>query len=171
MKLFLVFAFGFILSGCAAVVEMQSLNENVLTSSAIQENPLGDGDGFMLLRVNSEIHNNILIFKNLETKLEYRSPKLVGRYNTIVVVLPAGKYGVSRTKFNRYYFVPSEIVPEFEVVEGKINYPGDMDITISSREPESLSVDRDYVDRENTLPLSIVESKKFPYHYAFLGGN
>lgn len=159
------------LGGCASKEPLlnlsYSINHQEDANTLRLTNKPGPNEGLLYLKVNSEIQNNILILVNLDTGKKYRSDKLVGRYHRFITKLPAGKYRWSSIKLNGGYFSPKDnTTPQFEILPGKLNYPGDMDIIIYSRADTSASIG--YVDRENTIAPVLLELDDYEFHYAKL---
>jgi hypothetical protein len=160
-----------ILTGCASKIELKSLHEPIAIGSLNNKDLtqlMAKNEGFLILNVNSEIQNNTIYLVNLETDKKYITPKLIGRYNTLITALPAGKYKWSSIQLNRGYFKSeqSNRNADFEVLPGKINYPGDIDIIIWNRGYESAMIK--YVDREDRLPNYVFNLKNIEFHYSFL---
>ncbi|WP_444994438.1 hypothetical protein [Aliikangiella sp. IMCC44359] len=146
------------------------MNFNVQTKQVVFDNKLKKNEGLVLLRINSEVQNNILFLKNIETGQKFESAKLEGRYNYIFASLPAGVYKWSALKLNGSYFKNSSKVEggDFEILAGKLNYPGDLDVVIWSRASGKESVIVRYVDRENTLPEYLFSLGFSEFHYSKL---
>ena len=160
-----------LLVGCLQMTPLTRLQVEVDTNDngnqLIVPTKLKSNEGLLYVSVNSEIQNNTITFINLETREQFRTGLLEGRYHRMIVKLPAGKYAWKSIKLNRSLFGPdSAESADFEVLAGRMNYPGDIDITIYSRERQIARVT--YVDRENSLPPIFVELENYEFHYAKL---
>ena len=129
--------------------------------------PLRPNEGVMYFKLNSEIQNNVVTFVNVETREQFRTDKLEGRYHAFFIKLPVGKYTWKSVKLNRGLFSSGDDeTPQFEVLAGKINYPGDMFITIYSRENRTARAA--FIDLETALSRSITEMENYEFHYSYL---
>lgn len=160
------------LSGCKSFGKMPEVNFTINTAvenGVDVRSAVASHEGLVYLKINSEVHNNSIILENMDTKKRYRSEILKGRYNAVFTHLPAGKYRWTSFKLNKTFFTAKEKeYPEFEILAGKMNYPGDLDVVIWSRDSSALSVMIRYVDREDRLPRYLSNMKDYEFHYAKL---
>lgn len=158
-----------VLSGCRTMTEVHKLDYRVTKNQPDKlqvGQPVGPNEGLLYLSLNSEIHKNVITFVNVETGQLFRTDTMVGRYHKMLIKLPAGQYRWQSVKLNRGFFKSNskDDTPHFEILAGKLNYPGDMDIIIWSRENETVRVA--YIDRENRIATSLLELENYEFHYS-----